>query len=463
MKRAAFAAAGAPLVAKAWEKPMPALGPSETWTEEAWENAYAPKDFIFVKPSVQLIGADKVGIFWKTKEIATGWADVSQDSGATWRKVWSSIDGIRDINTRTHLAVVEGYDMTKPLKYRAISRPIAEFGRFGHMRFAGEELDPGSLQGYYVKQKEYRQQLKTRNEKYSGEEYVEEGEIAAIRPDQFDIVMLNDVHHGLSFYPKLLDYAPKNVALTVFAGDILDHSRSEQDFDKFLDSAMAYAGRRTGCLTRFARGNHETMGLYAPFVRNHVALQDNALYGAVTVGDTRLLFLDTGNEGTDEGLNNWNDMDRHIAVERRWLDREIASPEWKGARRRIAFAHIPPDYGKLKRSARIASLYEPLAAANLTLLCAGHEHDGHFEEPGEGRPYPMVIGGGPYKERKGGANCIATVSAVSVKSSFIELVQTNLDGQEIFRRTIDMNRHSTCAASAQGGDRPPRSRTVSCV
>ena len=446
LKLSAMFAAGAPLGASAWEKPKPPFDPSEGWQHEAWENAYRPDDFIYVKPTVTPVGDHEAAIIWKTREIATGWAEVSQDGGTTWKKVWSGEDGICDTLRTTHIALVEDYDPSKPLKYRAVSRPIAEYGRFGQVRYSGEMIPDGNLQGYYIG-KGYRPFAKARAEKYTGEEFVEEGEVAAINPESMDIVMFNDVHHSISFYPKLLKNVPKTLSLAVFAGDICDHARSKEDFDKHLMAPLAYLTRTTHCLSRFVRGNHETMGLYAPHVRNHFALQDNAFYGAVTLGDTRIVFLDTGNDVHDNGRpdpDRYYRMEPYFAKELAWLKREVASPEWKNAKRRIGFAHIPPTYAKAgaKRPSYtdgepLTRIYQTLGEANLTLMCAGHMHDAAFIEPAEERPYPLVIGGGPAEKRgKNGSVGNATATHVNIGKSAITIRQTDLNGEEVFTKQV---------------------------
>ena len=435
LKIGALAAAGAPLGAKAWDKPMPFLDPSEDWMTQDWEDAYVWKDFIFVKPSVQPIGDGQVALQWVTREMATSWAEVSQDGGRTWTRIWGERDGIRDVFTRRHLAVVENYDLTRALKYRVVARPISEASQWGNVRYAGENLAPGSLQGYYIKAKEYKELVRRRKESgYEGEAYTAEGEIAAIAPSGFDVAMVNDVHHNIPFYPDFLKCMSDKTALAVFAGDICDHARSPDDFDKHLMAPMAYLSMHRHCLVKYVRGNHETMGPYARNVRDHIALENDAFYGAMTIGETRLVFLDTGNVGADDEFS-WTQfyygMDHYFRREIAWLRDETASSAWKGARYRIAFAHIPPE-----RQTRVNWLYDVLNGANLSLLMAGHEHYAHFEPSRGGTPYPLVIGGGPTRDHGKRGEPIATVSTLSVRPEGLSVVQTGIDGKEIFREKI---------------------------
>ena len=428
----ALAAAGLPLGAKAWEKTIPVLGPEDDeWAKAAWQNSYRPQEFITVTPSVQPVGDGQVAIWWKTQGPATGWADVSQDGGQTWRRVWSETDGFRDANRCDHLALVEDYDPTKPLKYRVTSRPIAECSMWGHYRYSGEKLPPKALKGYYVNYKAYEELKKERRTKYAGDEFVEEGEVAAIPAGTLDIAMFNDVHHTIGHYPKLLDkLGASTLSLAVFAGDICDFSRSGPDYDKHMAAPMSYVSRRMKCLSRYVRGNHELMGLYSPFLRNHVALQDGCLYGAVTIGDTRLLFLDTGN-GAKPDPNSLCDMETYYRRENRWLEKELASSAWTGAKRRIAFAHIPPPCGPYNPGVLLMKyIYSPMEKANVTLMMAGHEHVAKFHPAGGKCPYPCVIGGGPLAKSSGNESP-ATVTLASVRPDGLTVRQVDIEGREL--------------------------------
>lgn len=438
LKASVAAAFGAPLVADAWQKPSISSPMQDTWFNELWRDIYNPKEFICVKPAVHILGTNTLGIWWKTNDIAVGWVDASQDGGKTYRRYWLEVDGVRSTNTCTHVAVIDDYDSSKPLKFRVVSRPIAEFGRFGQVRYKGEEIPGVNLKAYKVGINAYNKFNRERINKYTGEEHIYEGEVAAINHDEFNVIMFNDIHHSLGLYPELLKYAPKSVALAVFAGDILDHSRSDADFDKHLSSPMAYVGKELKCLTSFARGNHEMMGLYAQFVRNHIPLFDGAFYGAFSIGSTRFAVLDSGmpTNSEDPMLLDRFAMEPYLKRERRWLEGEMASKEWKGAANRVAFAHIPPIGDTQKEYRNIdANLYK-VVENDLSLLMAGHVHDGRYRKSGSMAKFPVLTGGGPYKTRGAKGNHMATLSVLSVKGASLEVYQIGLDGKENFREKV---------------------------
>lgn len=438
LKASVAAAFGAPLVADAWQKPSMSRPMQDSWFNEPWQGMYDPNDFICVKPAVHIIGTNRLGVWWKTKDIAVGWVDASQDGGATYRRYWLERDGVRSTNTCTHIAVIDDYDSSKPLKFRAVARPIAEYGRFGQVRYKGETIPGVNLKAYDVGIYAYEKFARERAKRYTGEEYVYEGEVAAVNPGDYNVVMFNDIHHTLGFYPELIKYAPKSVAFAVFAGDILDHARSDADFDKHLSAPMAYVGKELRCLTCFSRGNHEMMGVYSRYVRDHIALFDDSFYGAFSIGSVRFAVLDTGvpTVREDPMLLDGYAMGPYLKRERRWLERESASEEWKSAEKRVAFAHIPPYPDTAKEYRSINSEIYKVVENDLSLLMAGHLHNGRYHKPGTMAKFPVVVGGGPYRTRSAKGNRIATMSVLSVKGDSLEVYQVGLDGKESFRMKI---------------------------
>lgn len=454
------AGAAAPFAAEAWEKkPFDYYPPGEEWPKADWEDVYRPNELICVKPSVQPLASGVIGLYWRTACFTWCRAEVSQDGGATWTEIWHNVDGIRQQYGQVFTAVYSKYDMTKPLKYRVTARPIEQVGTWGEVRFYGEEWIAGKIGGYYPP-KNYRGQIHARLEKYTGEESVAEGELKAVDPLNFDVCMVNDVHHTVSYYPELLKRMSDKTVLTVFAGDICDHSRSPDDFYKHLSAPMSYVSRKTKGLVAYCRGNHETMGIYGTHVRDHVALYRplplvEALYGAYTIGNTRLVFIDTANDV--KGVFNpksphdlREDMEGYFADQAQWLESEFASDAWKGAKNRVCFSHIPWGYGP---DTVLTTQIMPLVAkAGVTLYCAGHEHnaklypkDVPFGRKGERvLPYDLAVGGGPRQKPKPDpakpvdpkkpkpAVGWPTVTTVSVRNGELSVSCVDIEGEKVF-------------------------------
>ncbi len=165
---------------------------------------------------------------------------------------------------------------------------------------------------------------------------------------------------------------------------------------KFVNAPMAYVGRELHCATRYVRGNHEYVQGFARHLPDYMGLQNGQFYGAVDFGPARVVFLDTVG-----GRRYYWDLDGYIAEEAEWLKREVASPEWKRAKYRVAIGHIPPCWrdakGKLHQDVNMpcAPLYEILKGQGLTAMICAHDHVPNFMAPNEVIDYPLFVGGAP--------------------------------------------------------------------
>ncbi|MBQ7188743.1 MAG: metallophosphoesterase [Kiritimatiellae bacterium] len=332
-----------------------------------------PDHLICVKPHVQLISETEVGLVWMTSKEAEGWVEWSQDDGETWKRAWNERDGLLvDACDRIHKITVSGYSPAKPFRYRVRSRAFTSFGPYRVVR--------------------------------SAEEAVYEGEINAVVPADGTIsfAMFNDVHNKLEIYPALCKRLEGALSFTVFNGDIMNHIDDEPGVCKCLMAPLAYVARQTRAPMWYLRGNHETRGKFARHLRDYVALQNGHYYGAVTLGNARFVFVDTGEDKADDHkeYSGLVDFEHYIAHQTQWLAEEVSSPAWKDAKFRVVFMHIPPDgvcgSGRIwsQRLPRVRKLHAVLENAGVTLLLGAHLHNWACDDARPERPYPMVIGGG---------------------------------------------------------------------
>ena len=364
---------------------------------------------ISVKPHLQLMGETSVGVVWMTREKADGWVEWSQDGGATWRKSWNQRDGLRvDANDCIHKIVVEGYDPAKPFRYRVRSRAYTSFGPYKVV--------------------------------HSGEEGTHEGGVNAVLPADgtLSFAVFNDVHGELETYPKLLGIKEAAIGLsfTVFNGDIMSHVDDPEGLERGLLGPLAYCAERTQAPMWYLRGNHETRGAYARHLRDHLALQNDRYYGAVTLGRTRFVFLDTGEDKEDGhwAYSGLVDFEGYLAEQTAWLKREIESSAWKDAKFRIVFTHIPPDLrvgDELCRQplSRIRTLHDVLESADTTLVVGAHLHTHVLRPAGKDHPYAQVAGGGRLSDK--GSSRDATLTRCDVLEDRIVIRQFAVDGKVV--------------------------------
>jgi hypothetical protein len=324
-----------------------------------------------VLPHVQLLGADSVGIAWMTAVKATGRVTWSQDNWRTEHIAVNGEDGLLDANSFIHKAILTGVDLHKPLQYRVHSHRIGKFDIYG-IGYAGEEVA-------------YESAME-----------------APLPPDgTLSWAMLNDIHNNRKIYDCFLPHLSDVSTLCIFNGDVMEDLTYEEKFKRDFLNPLARVSQECRMPVWFLRGNHETRGQLARQLRNYLTLPDDRYYGAVTLGGVRFAFVDTGEDKEDSTpvYQGVNDFDGYLAREIEWVKREVASPEWKTARARIVVQHIPPPLSKGgwgPKLKRLDALNDIWRTANVTLMMGAHLHWWCWMEPWEGRPYPLVVGGGPY-------------------------------------------------------------------
>lgn len=368
----------------------PALSAS---AQEVPPDAKKAKSIFKIRPHVQLLNEDALAIVWVTHCNSTGYVTWSQDGWKTSSRAWDEEDGLLSANGTIHRASVFGIDPSKPFEYKVHSRAFSHFGPY--------------------------------RVSYNGEEETITGKMRAIAPGNKSVswAMFNDVHENLAVYDKFIAHLSDIDGFCVFNGDIINHVDNADDVVERLVEPFSRISSKTSLPVWYLRGNHETRGAFARNMRDFLALKDGHYFGAATLGGVRFVFLDCGEDKPDaskeySGLVNF---DRYIERQNKWLEKEVASPEWKTAKARVAVRHIPGPltipHGRgwkhgLKRLDRMDAI---LKDAGVSLAMGAHLHNWGFHAPIENRPYPLIVGGGPSLGRPNGKR-----NATLVKCRFSE-------------------------------------------
>lgn len=369
-----FLAAGLAAGGACAQRPMSAAETNALASVRAQQS----EGFIAVQPWAQLLGDGRLGVGWLTAQAADGVVEWTQSFGGgtntAWRQSWYSEDGLRQANGTAQRAVIDGYDPSRPIRFRARSRPIPSFKpyqvTFGEPVLSEERCLP-----------------------------------ALTRPKgAVSFIVFNDAHNRVDLYPPLLAKAGAPVDFAVFNGDVMQDPQSEKEvIDHLLLPLAWFTSRAIPCF--FLRGNHETRGAFARPLRNYLALPENRYYTAMTFGATRVLFLESGEDKPDASkeYSGLVDFDPYIESELAWLRREIDGEAFKQATWRLVVMHIPPDWrvegdelwhGQRRVCERFAPLFD---AGHVTAVISGHKHRADLVEPcpdkGRGFQWPVFIGG----------------------------------------------------------------------
>ena len=140
-------------------------------------------------------GAGRLGVGWMTSQPADGVVEWTQtfETGqpVVWQEAWFSEDGLRQANGTAQRAVIEGYDPTRPIRFRARSRAISSFKPY---KVIFDE--PVRSQERFLP--------------------------AMARPNgAVSFIVFNDIHNRTALYQPLLNRAGAPIDFAILNGDVL--------------------------------------------------------------------------------------------------------------------------------------------------------------------------------------------------------------------------------------------------
>lgn len=214
----------------------------------------------------------------------------------------------------------------------------------------------------------------------------------------FRVILYNDIHSNVAMFEQLHDIVSKKpYDLVIFNGDCFDDAEKEEDI---VDRLVAYTPkyRSDEIPAIFIRGNHETRGEYSLHLWDYLGRMNGRSYNAFSIGDTRFVLLDCGEDKPDEHkvYFDMNDFTQYRLDQTEFLKKEIASSEFKNANKRILIHHIPIFGENLDSYTPCSDLWKPvLKDVPFDIALNGHLHKHQIiEKEKMGNNFPVIIGGG---------------------------------------------------------------------
>ena len=246
----------------------------------------------------------------------------------------------------------------------------------------------------------------------------------------FTAVIFNDLHDNYPLFDNLVEQV-KDIPYDIvfFNGDCISDAQTEAAAVRTISHfTRGTGGDRVPSV--FIRGNHETRGAYSPFLWNLLGKIGNEhSYGAFSIGDTRFVALDCGEDKPDDfwvyyGMNDFTRFRKDQAM---FLKKEIASRDFRRASRRVLLHHIPI-YGMSEEEDYLPSRDEwggILAKAPFDVSINAHTHRFNYLDKGaDGNNFPVVIGGGNNEKS-------ATVTILQKKGKQMTLTVLNANGETL--------------------------------
>jgi hypothetical protein len=311
-----------------------------------------------VGPFIQLVGDGQLGVGWQASAPSFGTVNWKQEQ-PEWQTSFYAEDGLKEYGV-IQRASIDGYVPTKPLEV-------------------------------FVESKEKKKNGLT-----------VKSDVVKIPPlvsekGETSFLMITDIHSRPEIYEPLVEKTGKGVNFVVLGGDCIQDPSSESAIVKALTQPMAALAKK-GLPFLFLRGNHETRGDYGRFLRNHLILPREGYYGALTLGNLRLIHLDCGEDKPDDHVQLFGitALEPHMKKQAEWLKQETKSEAFKKAKFRVVLIHIPVNWNLEQNywaTTQYSSLFTPtLNESGIHAIISGHTHKSNLLQSPTNAPVAVFKG-----------------------------------------------------------------------
>lgn len=345
------------------------------------------------KPYLQNPVGNGITVMWETTVPSYCWVEYGADT-TQLKRARTLIDGQAVCNNTLHKIRIDGLQPGQKYFYRIVSQEILL---------------------YQAYKKVFGNTARSTFKDFT---------LPSADTDTFTAIIFNDLHQQTATFRALCKQIQNiNYDFVVFNGDCVDDPATHDQATTFISELTE--GVHGDCVpTFFMRGNHEIRNAYSIGLRNHYDYPDNKTYGSFNWGDTRIVMLDCGEDKPDEhwvyyGLNDFTQL-RNDQV--KFLKNELASKDFKRAKKRILLHHIPL-YGNDGKNLCADLWTKLLERAPFNVSLNAHTHQYAYHPKGKLKNnYPVIIGDG-YKMET------ATVIIVEKKKKELRIKVLNTQGE----------------------------------
>ncbi|NDV65384.1 metallophosphoesterase [Bacteroides sp. 224] len=319
---------------------------------------------------------DGVTVVWTTNKPALSWVEMAPDDGKSFYsteqpKYFETVAGRKQAHKTLHRIRLSNLNPATNYRYRIFSREVLNWN-------AGNNVQYGQTASSNVYSKK----------PFLFKTYPDSNE-------RVSFLVMNDIHGRAAFMKDLCkDVDFKQFAFVCMNGDMANFIESEEQiFKDFIDASVDMYASETPIL--FARGNHETRGVFSDSLIDYFPTQDGKTYQHYKVGTVSILVLDGGEDKPDSDIeyNGLAHYDAYRAEEAKWLEKVVQTDDFKNASARIVFLHIPP-YGDWHGNVQLKKHFVPiLNKAGIDVMFSGHTHRYSFHPKNEEVQFPVVVNG----------------------------------------------------------------------
>lgn len=363
-------------------------------------------------PYLQNLKETEVTIVWKANKPSIGWVELAPDDESTYYacerpKYFDTTNGVKNTSL-VHVAKITGLTPGTTYRYRVYAQEVLdhEWVEITYGKTAATDV-------YGAKPLTF-----TTNDRNKPET---------------SFLMINDIHGRTADIPQLLEAGGyKSADLVIFNGDMLSQLKDEESlFTGFMDISVQLFAKEKPMY--YARGNHETRGLFATSFQHYFSPKEPHLYFLLRQGPVCFIFLDTGEDKPDSDIeySGITDYDRYRTEQAQWLAEAVQSADFTQAKFKVVIAHMPPLPGKRLWHGQLEVLekFVPvLNQAGADVMLCGHLHR-YFNNPPTGAVRFPVID-----------NAHNTVLTGTTKGNELLLEVKDLQGKTLDRITVNASR-----------------------
>ncbi len=353
-------------------------------------------------PYLQNPGTDEMTVMWLTNVPARSWVEYGTDP-ADMKRARTFLEGVMVANNKINQVRLTDLRPGTRYYYRVVSQEITRYS------------------SYY---KEFGDTVRSDIKSFTTwSDYSKD----------FRVIVYNDIHSNMTMFQKLhslIDSKPYD--LVIFNGDCFDDVEVENDIVRRLQTYTPRI-KSDEIPSIFIRGNHETRGEYSLHLWDYLGRMGGRSYSAFSLGDTRFVLLDCGEDKPDDHwvYYDMNDYTQHRVDQAEFLKKEVQSTAFKKANKRVLIHHIPIFGFKPDSFSPCSDLWIPvLKKTPFNVSLNAHMHRYRIIEKGEdGNNFPVIIGGGNTEPD-------GTVMVLEKKGDKLTLEVINAAGEKLLEREL---------------------------
>ena len=324
-------------------------------------------------PYLQNLDEREVTIVWVTDNPSTGWVETAPDDGTHFYaeerpKTFDTKIGIKN-TSRVHAVKLTGLQPGTRYRYRVCSQEVTAH--------EGARVTYGDI----VSSDVYYKAPPTFTTNDHDKPYAR-------------FAMVNDIHGRNDVLESLIgqcDFGKTDLIL--FNGDMTSIMDSEEHmFGGFMDKAVDMFAKEVPAY--YCRGNHETRGAMAPYMKEYFNPLIGEMFFMFRQGPVCFVVLDCGEDKPDTDVEYYGitAYDGYRTRQAAWLKAALQSKMYTEAPFKVVVCHMPP-FGGWHGEREIAAKFMPLLnEAKPDVYLSAHLHKNIRHDAGEdGASFPLIV------------------------------------------------------------------------